>query len=311
MSEIDMLLLADENYPSLLKHIADPPPQLYCRGKALDIMPPMVGIVGARRCTEYGESVAYKLGKELASLGFTVVSGMAGGADSFAHQGALDAGGTTVAVLGCGVDICYPRHNRQLMDDIIKQGCIVSEYPPGTGALAHHFPQRNRIISGLCMGIVVVEAAARSGSLITARCALSQGRRLMAVPGSVFNEHSIGANALIRDGAALVTSGQDIQAALAEPLDTPAQAASSVNKTMIDRKPMAAAQPKPSPAARPAPSNPLEARLYEHISYEARTADELSYRSDMHIKDVLGALSMLEIHGFIRRTQGQRFVRTV
>ena len=315
MSGRNRLVLTDDSYPPRLKEIPDPPKQLYVRGQSLDLSAPMVGIVGARRCTEYGESAGYKLGKELAALGITVVSGMAYGVDSYAHQGALDNGGLTIAVLGCGVDVCYPKRHRQLMDDIIERGCVVSEYPDGTQPVAHHFPQRNRIISGLCLGLVVVEASAKSGALITARCALAHRRKLMAVPGSIFNEHSVGTNELIRNGAIPVTNGQDIQEALTSAygtrsnalptIDRPILSAASIDKIVSNTK----AAPKQAPA--PSFSSPTEAQLYACISYEAKTADELAYLSGLHIKDVLGALSMLEINDHIRRTQGQRFVRTV
>ena len=314
MSDINVLMPEDDSYPFLLKSIPNPPGQLYHRGLALSDMPPMVGIIGSRACTEYGETVAYKLGKELAALGFAVVSGMASGVDSYAHQGALDAGGMTVAVLGCGVDVCYPRHNLQLMEDIMQQGCILSEYPAGTRPLGHHFPQRNRIISGLSIGLVVVEASARSGTQTTARYALAQQRKLMAVPGSIFNKQSIGANELLCNGAFAVTSGQDIQRVLSETMqNAPMPAQQKHDASSQAKAESGSIAPKRKPAAEPTimPEGAFETRLYACIDYEAKNVDILTRLTGMQVKDVLATLSILEIKGLIRHTQGQQFVRTI
>ncbi len=196
-------------YPSLLNQISGPP-FLYYRGSLQKIEQPAVAIVGSRRCTFYGREIARRLAAELASAGVSVVSGMAMGIDTAAHQGALENSGYTVAVLGCGVDYCYPRSNAELMGQIIAAGGIVSEFPPGTGPRPAHFPQRNRIISGLSLGSVVVEATAKSGALITANFALEQNREVFAVPGNVGSPYSLGSHRLIKEGARLVESAGDI-----------------------------------------------------------------------------------------------------
>ncbi len=196
-------------YPSLLKQISDPP-LLYYRGSLQNIARPAVAIVGSRRCTFYGREVAQRLASELVAAGVTVVSGMALGIDTAAHQGALENSGYTVAVLGCGVDRCYPPRNLELMEKIINEGVVLSEFPPGTEPRPANFPQRNRIISGLSLGSVVVEATAKSGALITANYALEQNREVFAVPGNIGSPYSLGSHRLIKEGARLVESAADI-----------------------------------------------------------------------------------------------------
>jgi DNA processing protein len=205
-----VLGLDDERYPPWLAEIADPPAVLWCLGKALALRGPSVAVVGSRAATEAGRSMARRLGRGLADAGLVVVSGLARGADGAAHAGALEAGGTTVAVLGSGVDVIYPAEHRDLAAAILKSGAIVSELVPGARPLPAHFPLRNRIISGLSMAVVVIEAAEDSGSLITARCALDQGRDVLAVPGSVGSGRYRGSHALIKDGARLVETVDDI-----------------------------------------------------------------------------------------------------
>lgn len=201
--------VTDDAYPERLRAIPDPPPVLWVRGAPLEPAGRAVAVVGSRRASPAALDVAFHLAAELARAGVTVISGMARGVDGAAHRGALTAG-TTVGVLGCGVDIAYPRSHASLAAGIAAQGTLVSEFVPGTPALAHHFPARNRIISGLAQAVVVVEAAERSGSLITARLALEQGREVMAVPGNVAGGRNRGAHALIRDGAALIESAGDV-----------------------------------------------------------------------------------------------------
>ena len=199
-------------YPPLLRTIPDPPPVLWLRG---DVDPellsrPSVAIVGARACSSYGRTVARSLGRELAAAGLVVVSGMARGIDGEAHRGALDAGGITVAVLGCGVDRDYPAAHRDLAGRIVERGLIVSEYEPGIEPAPWRFPARNRIIAGLCAATVVVEARERSGALITADFALEDGREVMVVPGEITSAVSAGSNALLRLGATPVTAAADV-----------------------------------------------------------------------------------------------------
>jgi DNA processing protein len=207
--DAEAVTINDKCYPSALKYIADPPIVLYLRGKLKhDEM--CIAVVGSRRATWYGLDMAKRLSRELAGHGITVVSGMARGIDSQAHNGALEGGGRTIAVLGCGVDRAYPPENRELMDRIIKNGAVVSEYLPGTKPMSYNFPARNRIISGLSRGVAVVEASEKSGSLITADFALEQGRDVFAVPGNINSTYSIGTNRLIREGAKIVTCVGDI-----------------------------------------------------------------------------------------------------
>lgn len=207
--DADVITLNDKCYPSALKYTADPPVVLYCRGK-LRHDEVCVAVVGSRRATWYGLDMAKRLSRELAGHNVTVVSGMARGVDSQAHIGALESGGRTIAVLGCGVDRAYPPENRELMKRIIDNGAVISEYLPGTEPIPFNFPARNRIISGLSRGVAVVEASERSGSLITADFALEQGRDVFAVPGNINSAYSAGTNRLIREGARIVTSVADI-----------------------------------------------------------------------------------------------------
>jgi DNA processing protein len=206
-----LLKWTDEDYPSNLREIADPPPYLFVRGPASLHQPGCLAIVGARAASEGGLRMAHRLGMELAAKGFTVVSGLARGVDGAAHQGALDGGGRTVAVMGCGIDVIYPPEHRKLAEAIIDGGgAIISELPLGTQPRAENFPTRNRILSGLCLGVVIVEAAEKSGSLITARMALEQNRQVFAVPGSPLTGKTRGSNRLIRDGAKLVECVEDV-----------------------------------------------------------------------------------------------------
>jgi DNA processing protein len=209
-ARINVIRDGDENYPPLLATIADPPPVLWTLGEADVLTRPAVAIVGSRAATSYALEVAARLGAELAERGVLVVSGLARGADGAAHRGCLDAGGATAAVLGSGVDRIYPREHDALAASICRTGALVSEHGPGVPALPDHFPLRNRLISGISLGIVVVEANEKSGSLITARYALEQGRDVMAVPGSVLGGRNRGSHALLKDGAKVVETADDI-----------------------------------------------------------------------------------------------------
>jgi len=202
----------EATYPTLLRGIPDPPPALWLRGDAPEelLTRPSVAIVGARACSSYGRSVARSLGRELAAAGLVVVSGLARGVDGEAHRGALDVGGITVAVLGCGIDRDYPAAHRELARRIVENGLIVSEYEPGVEPAPWRFPARNRIIAGLCAATVVVEARERSGALITADFALEDGREVMVVPGEITSAVSAGSNALLRLGATPVTAASDV-----------------------------------------------------------------------------------------------------
>jgi DNA processing protein len=205
-----ILTVQDDLYPKRLKEIYDPPAILYVRGELRREDDLAVSIVGSRKITAYGRMITEKMSKELARQGVTIVSGLARGIDSVAHEGAISAGGRTIAVLGCGVDRVYPPENKSLFSKVIDHGAIVSEFPMGTPPDAGHFPRRNRIISGLSLGVVVVQAGEKSGSLITAGFALEQGREVFAVPGNVGTEGSRGSNQLIKEGAKMVESSEDI-----------------------------------------------------------------------------------------------------
>lgn len=205
-----IMTIRDASYPKRLKEIYDPPPLLYVRGDLKEEDELAVAIVGSRKTTPYGRWITEKMGQELARHGITIVSGMARGIDSHAHWGALSGGGRTIAVLGCGVDVVYPPENRNLYKRIIDQGTVLSEFAMGSPPEGGHFPKRNRIISGLSLGVVVVQASMESGSLITANYALEQGREVFAVPGNVGSDSSRGTHQLIKDGAKLVESSEDI-----------------------------------------------------------------------------------------------------
>jgi DNA processing protein len=206
----EIVTLRDDSYPKRLRDIYDPPALLYVRGELKREDELAISIVGSRKTSTYGRWVTEKMSQDLARRGVTIVSGMARGIDSLAHWGAITGGGRTIAVLGCGVDVIYPSENRNLFAKIIGQGAVLSEFPMGSPPEGGHFPKRNRIISGLSLGVVVVQASEDSGSLITANYALEQGREVFAVPGNVGSEGSRGTHQLIKDGARLVESSEDI-----------------------------------------------------------------------------------------------------
>lgn len=207
---VDIITYVDDEYPMCLKEIYDAPVVIFIKGGLLKKDKKAIAIVGSRHPTAYGKKVAYNLGKELAQQGFTIISGLASGIDAASHLGALDGGGRTLAILGTGLDVCYPKSNKKLFMQIIESGAALSEYPVGTEARPYHFPQRNRIISGLSCGVVVVEAGLKSGTMITVNHGLEQGKQIFAVPGNIYNSMSKGTNQLLRNGAAIVTEIKDI-----------------------------------------------------------------------------------------------------
>ncbi len=207
---VTILTLLDKDYPEQLKQIYDPPPVIYVKGDNIAFNKNSLAIVGTRKASTYGKNVAMRFSKELVSMNINVVSGMARGIDSYAHKGAIAAGGPTTAVFGCGIDTIYPPENKGLMKKILEYGCVVSSFPLGTPPFAANFPARNRIISGLSLGTLVVEAAGKSGSLITTDFSLEQGREVFAIPGSIFSPYSRGTHGLIKQGAKLVESIDDI-----------------------------------------------------------------------------------------------------
>ncbi len=279
----------DPAYPAALCAIADPPLVLAVRGALTADDALAVAIVGARRASEYGRRVAAELATGLAQAGVTVVSGLATGIDAAAHQAALAAGGRTVAVLGTGVDRVYPPWHAGLATDIAARGALVSEFPCGTPPLQHHFPRRNRLISGLSLGTVVVEAAEQSGSLITARCALEQGREVFAVPGPVGRAAHHGPHRLIRDGAILVRSVEDILAELAPALTARVQAARA--------------------AAAHAGLDDGERRVLDAVGIETRHVDDVVRHAGMATATALETLLGLELRGLVQQLPGKRFRR--
>jgi DNA processing protein len=280
---IRAMILPDSAYPALLKQIYDPPPVLYYRGDPAVLAAPCMALVGSRKATQYGRAAAYRLGAELAAMGVTVVSGMARGIDTAAHQGALNSG-STAAVLGCGPDICYPPENKQLRDKIAEKGILISEFPPGTQPKPPHFPMRNRIISGLCLTVTVVEAAERSGALITADCALEQGREVLAVPGSIQSPASRGCHRLLKEGAAVAEHGVDILRAAGLAFE-------------------------PVAAGKAAETTGEQERVLAAMEYEPAHFDEIMARSGLTVSRLAALLVELELAGFIRKMPGNFFLR--
>jgi DNA processing protein len=281
----------DLRYPTALAAIHDPPPKLSIRGDVDALRAPAVAIVGSRAASPYALEVARRLAADLARRNVTVVSGMARGVDSAAHRGALEAGGITIAVFGCGVDVIYPREHRGLAERILERGALVSEFPPGMPPLKYNFPQRNRIISGLSLAVVIVEAAEGSGSLITADFALEQGRTVLAVPGNVLGGRNFGAHALLRDGAKLVECADDILEEL-----PPGLRAEGVGLS----------EGKGSKGMGSASQDPVLRAMDEGDPYDL---DEIAERSGVDRMRLLPRLLELELAGALRRVDGGRFVR--
>jgi DNA processing protein len=275
----------DAAYPGRLRELPDHPLLLWVHGDSSVLARPFVAIIGSRRASQAGMDVARRLASDLAAVGLGVVSGLARGCDGAAHRGALDAGGATVAVLGSGADVIYPPEHDVLAGEIVRRGgAVISELPPGTPPLPLHFPMRNRIISGLSRGIVVIEAGERSGSLITASCAAEQGREVMVVPGTVLAGRNRGGHQLIRDGAALVETGEDVLAVLV------------------------GAQPCPGGGATPAPETG-DAVLDALQVDDPQDLDRLCATTGLPPADVLARLAALELAGVVRRQAGGLFTR--
>lgn len=300
-SGVTLLLHGDAQYPADLKQIYDPPPILYGLGNLELLHTPMVAVVGSRRHTHYGKTVARRLAAELVDRGVTVTSGMARGIDTHAHEGALEQDGKTIAVLGCGLDICYPPENRALKQRIQEQGLVISEFPPGTKPAPLNFPRRNRIISGLTAGTVVVEAGLKSGALITAEFSLEQGREVFAVPGSIESPYSSGCHKLLKEGAKLVESAADIL----EELMLPEPGAHGQGTAGTEQRPGLAS---------PRDSLPLkndEAELLEILHYEPVSLEELAGMSRLALSSLNYLLLELEMKGLIKQLPGKYFVRNI
>jgi DNA processing protein len=274
--DVTRIARRDSGYPPLLGHLHDPPAELFVRGRGDVLLEPAVAVVGARSCSAYGAQVARTLGRELATAGLVVVSGLARGIDGEAHRGALETSGTTIAVLGCGIDRDYPRAHSGLAERIRGGGAVVSEYPAGTEPAPWRFPARNRIIAGLCLATVVVEARERSGALITADFALELGREVFAVPGEITAALSVGTNDLLRQGATPLLSPRDVLNALGiEPPERP-----------------------PPPVSGPAAS------VLRLLGDSARDFDELARVTGRSSAEVASALVELELAGLVDEAEG-------
>jgi DNA processing protein len=289
------LTLADSDYPELLKQIDAPPPVLYLIGNAELLHQPQLAVVGSRNPTPNGLVNAREFARTLASAGLCITSGLAIGIDGAAHQGALDGEGHTVAVTGTGLDRVYPASQRELAHRIADQGVLVSEFSPGTPPLAANFPRRNRIISGLSIGTLVVEAALKSGSLITARLALEQGREVFAIPGSIHNPLARGCHTLIRQGAKLVETASDIMEELAPLLG----GLESTSETGADPS---------SPPDRNL--DPEYLQLLESVGHDPTSVDSIIERSGLTADIVSSMLLLLELEGYVSSATGGRYSRT-
>jgi DNA processing protein len=281
---IKVLTWGDDDYPARLREVSPSPPVLYIRGEIKPEDEWSVAIVGTRRITAYGRQVTERIATTLAHAGVTVVSGLARGVDGVAHKAALEAGGRTLAVLGCGVDRVYPPEHRKLVEQILEKGALISDYVPGTPPEASNFPPRNRIISGLSMATVVVEADRKSGALITAEFAAEQGREVFAVPGNVLASQSRGTNRLIQDGARPLLDPQEILEILDLTRITEHQSARTV-----------------------LPSNATEAQLFDVLTHEPMHVDEIRSQTELPIEQVTSTLALMELKGMVRQVGGMRY----
>ena len=341
---IGILPLGDEHYPNRLRNTYDPPLVLYFMGTLPDWEAiPVIGVVGTRKATAYGMNTALRFGRQIAQCGALVVSGGASGIDTMAMQGALDADKPVVGVLGCGVDVVYPKTNKQLFSQVIRSGCLISEYPPKTQPKPWHFPERNRIISGISNGLLVVEAPEKSGALITARLAADQGRDVFVVPGNIDVPTFVGSNRLLRDGAIAVSHGWDILSEYenlfpdkirkftgesaqrsypdeqAQTVETPAEVAKVAQKP---RKPALKKPQKHEELKKVIDKagsstysgvndillklSPDEQRIVSAIGSEERLVDDVIAKTGLPVGKVLATLTLLEVKGVVKRLPGKR-----
>lgn len=274
---LTVLTQDDKSYPPLLKEIENAPTVLYVRGELKPADSVSIAIVGSRKITSYGREIAYKIATDLADAGVTIISGLALGVDAVAHQAAIDAGGRTLGVLGNGLDIIYPPANRNLGLDVIKNGALISEYPLGTEAMPFYFPQRNRIVSGMSLGVVVIEGTEKSGTLLTASHAAAQGREVFAVPGPITSPNSGAPNILLRNGAKLVTSAKDIL----EELKVGTRQLAIGNREIF-------------------PENADEIELFAILEVEPLHVDEITRRLNKDTGTVLSTITTMELKGMIK-----------
>ncbi|MEI6066388.1 MAG: DNA-processing protein DprA [Methylococcaceae bacterium] len=278
----------DASYPAQLKEIADPPPLLFVRGNPDLLSYPQIAIVGSRNPSSLGEETAFNFAKTLSRHGFVITSGLALGIDAASHRGALNAKGYTVAVTGTGLDRIYPARHKELATEIVNTGVMISEFPPGTTAKANHFPRRNRIISGLCQGLLVVEAAKQSGSLITARMALEQNREVFAIPGSIHNPLARGCNALIREGAKLVETTQDILEELNQYYQQDDKITPITMESILDLE---------------------QQTLLNHVMFSPTSIDKLVENTGESVEVISSMLLILELQGYLEATAGGCYMR--
>lgn len=281
-----VLTLDDPAYPLLLRQLEDSPPILYIKGELTPNDEQALAIVGTRRASAYGKAMTQALTSQLAQRGITIVSGLAYGIDSIAHQTALEHGGRTIAVLGSGIDMIYPSEHRHIADDIVHNGAIITEFPPGTKPERGNFPIRNRIISGISLGTLVVEAPERSGALQTANIAAEQGRDVFAVPGNANSPNSIGTNRLIQDGAKLAMTADDILDELMLRLQT--------QRTQTQVKQIA-------------PESPLELKIVELVSLDSLHVDDIARACGLAIQEVNATLALMELKGLVYQETPMRY----
>lgn len=281
-----LITLGDSSYPDLLRSIPDAPPVLYVRGALAEMDTTALAVVGTRKPSPYGREVAYRLCKDLAAHGVTIISGLAQGIDTLAHRGALEGGGRTLAVLGSGIDKLYPPANRDLAAAIDQCGAIMTEFPLGAPPEARNFPRRNRIISGMSLGVLIVEAPEHSGALITAVAALDQGRDVFAVPGSIYSATSVGTHHLIQEGAKLITGAEDILDEL--------RVAHGATQTR-------------QATERIVPGSPIEQQVMGHLSAEPLHIDDLARMTGLPITTVSSTLTMLELKGLAQNVGAMQY----
>ena len=302
----DVLILDDGSYPALLREIDDPPPVLYVKGDwQACFEQPGVGVIGSRMCSTYGENASEMLSRDLASRGVTIISGLARGIDTAAHRGAIRGQGRTVGVMGTGLDTVYPKENTGLAREILASGgCLVTQFPLGTPPLKDNFPYRNRIISGLSLGVLIVEASERSGSLITARLAMEQNREIMAVPGNITSGNSFGTNYLIKSGAKLVQQWQDVVAEL------PSEISAAILPPKIDRSVPDQAEKQQTPV--PADLSPQERTVWALLTADESThIDILLQSSGLSFGELNNALVSLDLRDLIRVLPGKHYARRI
>jgi DNA processing protein len=280
---VQIISIDSPTYPDSLKHITSPPPILFIKGVfRSDCLAKAVAIVGSRKATPYGKVMARKLAEDLAQAGITVISGLARGIDSAAHEGALTKEGYTIGILGCGIDLVYPPENRVLYDRIAESGCLITEFSPGQPPFGFHFPQRNRIISALSSAVIVVEASLKSGALITVDLALEQGKEVFAVPGPCLNKTSEGCHKLIKEGAMLVETANDILETLGW-------------QSLPDEFPLEL--------------NPTETQILNQLDWDVKRVDEIALLTGLEISQVASYLVTLEIKGLVKRDATGGYLR--